>query len=501
MMKRNGSRVLFLAVLVLSASLAAVGCLRESPVVPGNPTGLPTMQGSELPLSGTPGSRPVSLPDAVSTPSGPNLVISPVVTETGQISVSRDAVGTNGASAIVQVETPGPLAGTVRAAYFMAASTGFTNYQIPNGDIAIDGSGVSWDVGIPNSIQSWNYWADVTSMVAAKINAAVPGSRVDFTITEANTVFIDGEILVVIFDDPNQTTDNTVFLLFGAQDIAGDTFNVTLADPIDLGDPDLVLDMSLGISFGFQTPTDTIQFSLVDVNGTRLTSSAGGQDDGAGENGALITVGGLDDSNNNPAPFAPPADFNNPDDEYYNLIPFVNDGDTQINVFTINPSTDDNILFGCFFLTVRASIDLVVPMDIKPTSCPNPFNVKIVDEPDNAKSMKGGVLPVALLGTEFLDVADIDPASLLLEGVAPVRYAYEDVTTPVYGECECTTLGPDGYTDLTLKFAVRDISVALGAVQPGDLLELTLTGTLLDGTPFETTDCVRILGEVSFSKR
>jgi hypothetical protein len=158
-------------------------------------------------------------------------------------------------------------------------------------------------------------------------------------------------------------------------------------------------------------------------------------------------------------------------------------------------------LFGAFFLTVRASIGLVVPMDIKPTSCPNPFNLKYFDDPENAKSMKGGVLPVALLGTEFLDVHDIDVTSLLLEGVAPVRYAYEDVTTPVYGECECTTLGPDGYTDLTLKFAVRAITVALGAVQPGDVVELTLTGKLLDGTPFETTDCVKILGEVTMPGR
>jgi hypothetical protein len=192
--------------------------------------------------------------------------------------------------------------------------------------------------------------------------------------------------------------------------------------------------------------------------------------------------------------------FNDPDDELYDLIPFVANGDTQIDVATINPSNDDNILFGAFFLTVRASIELVVPMDIKPTSCPNPFNVKIVDEPENAKSNKGGILPVALLGTEFVDVHDIDPASLLLEGVAPIRYGYEDVTTPVYGECECTTLGADGYTDLTLKFQVRDISPLLVAYQPGDVVELTLTGQLLDGTPFETTDCVRILGEVTFTR-
>lgn len=142
-----------------------------------------------------------------------------------------------------------------------------------------------------------------------------------------------------------------------------------------------------------------------------------------------------------------------------------------------------------------------VYMDIKPTSCPNPFNVKMIEEPENTKSMKGGILPVALLGTEFLDVQTIDPSSLYLEGVAPVRYGYEDVTTPVTGECECTTLGPDGYMDLTLKFTVREISAVLASASPGDLVELTLTGTLLDGTPFEATDCVRIIGDISLPKR
>jgi len=500
-MKSNGSRYALLLTLAVAAMLIAVGCLRDDPTLPEN-AGLSGDRGVIIEQAGVPGTMPVSMPPLVSTPELPQLAILPGPTFTGQVSLSLDAAGTNGAVSTIQVQTPGPLAGTVNRAYFFAASTGFQNYVIPNGAVTIDGVGIGWGGSVPSSIQSWNHWADVTAMVQGKINAAAPGSIVSFDITEANTALIDGEILAVVFDDPNQTTDNTVFLLFGAQDIAGDNFNITLADPIDLSDPSLVLDMSLGISYGAQGGTAGFnQVSLIDVNADRLTSSAGGQDDGALENGALITVGGLGDTNGNPPPFAAPVAFNDPDDELYNLIPFVNDGDTQINVHTINPSNDDNILFGAFFLTVRASIGLEVPMDIKPTSCPNPFNIKIMDEPENAKSNKGGVLPVALLGTEFLDVTQIDPASILLEGVAPIRHAYEDVTTPVDGdECECTTLGPDGYTDMTLKFQVRDISLVLQGALPGSVLELTLTGQLLDGTPFETTDCVTILHEKSFER-
>ncbi|GAI42690.1 unnamed protein product, partial [marine sediment metagenome] len=83
-----------------------------------------------------------------------------------------------------------------------------------------------------------------------------------------------------------------------------------------------------------------------------------------------------------------------------------------------------------------------VAIDIEPTSCPNPLNVR-----------SRGVLPVAILGSEDFGVTTIDVASIRLAEVAPIRSSYEDVVTPVSdgNECECTTEGPDGYLDLTLK--------------------------------------------------
>ena len=207
--------------LILAVSLIAVGCLNDEPTLMSvDETG----QNSTVLPVGAPGSRPLTRIETVSSdPSTPDLAISPVISATGQVSMSADAVGTNGAIGIVQVETPGPMAATVRAAYFMAASTGFTLHQIAAGDVTIDGVPVVWDVEVPNAIQSYNYWADVTALVQGKIDAAAPGARVDFDIAETNTFDVDGEILVVIFDDPNVTTDNSIFLLVGAQDIAGDT--------------------------------------------------------------------------------------------------------------------------------------------------------------------------------------------------------------------------------------------------------------------------------------
>ncbi len=130
--------------------------------------------------------------------------------------------------------------------------------------------------------------------------------------------------------------------------------------------------------------------------------------------------------------------------------------------------------------------DLDVFVDIKPTSCPNPVNAK-----------GEGVLPVAILGTDEVDVTLIDPASIRLQGVmpltvdlplpvlfgeedlensfvSPVRTALEDVATPYEGEfldCNsCTTEGPDGFTDLTMKFYTQEVVAAIMAMLPPDVV-------------------------------
>jgi hypothetical protein len=279
--------------------------------------------------------------------------IEPIVKETGRISWSIDGLGTLSSSGTIQVEKPS--GATVRKAYLAAASMGLSKRKLVNGDVKIDGVDVTWDNEYrcqlsAASLDCWNHWSDVTSMVKSKIDAATSG-RIDFTITEVNSLTLDGEILVVIFDDPNQVTSNTIALLFGAQDVDGDNFAIGLSEPLNTDDPQLILDMSLGISYGSQpSTTGKRQFSEVNVNGTRLTTSAGGQDDGAeNKNGSLITVGGLDDSNANPPdPFQSGSD-SRIDDELYNLKPFVSNSDRKISVTTRNPSNDDNIFFAGFF--------------------------------------------------------------------------------------------------------------------------------------------------------
>lgn len=127
-----------------------------------------------------------------------------------------------------------------------------------------------------------------------------------------------------------------------------------------------------------------------------------------------------------------------------------------------------------------------VALDIKPQSCPNPLNVK-----------SKGKLPVAILGTPDFDVRTIDVLSVRLNGVAPVKSAFEDVTAPAFkiDPCDCEELDEDSFEDLVLKFDRQEIVATLEAVQDGDLIQLTLTGNLLEsagGTPIEGTDCILI---------
>jgi hypothetical protein len=138
-----------------------------------------------------------------------------------------------------------------------------------------------------------------------------------------------------------------------------------------------------------------------------------------------------------------------------------------------------------FALRVFSEQPVEAALDIRPASCPNPLNPK-----------SRGVLPVAVLGTEELDVRGIDPASIRLEGVAPLRWSFEDVAAPSSDleECGCAAAGPDGRMDLALKFATPAIAAALGQSIEGRTLTLTIEGKLKSGRPFKGSDCVVIVG-------
>ena len=281
----------------------------------------------------------------------------------GQVVLSEDACGTNLPSCTVDIVKPSPSA-TVREAYLFCATTGFSGYRPQDDDVTLNGMAVAWNAVIPNAINSFNAWDDVTAIVKPVGDAAPPGV-VSFRITENPTTLYDGCALKVIWDDPTTTT-NSIIIFWGAQETTGDTFVITFA-PLQASALLAPLEFSLGISFGAQGPCAFLgtQFSRVDVDGIRLTTSAGGEDDGSCQNGALITLGGTGDTAANPPPFAPPTAVPSvPDDELYDLRPFVAVGDTSMTIFTLNPSNDDNIFLANLFLRNVQ----VVPPDPVPTT-------------------------------------------------------------------------------------------------------------------------------------
>ena len=164
-----------------------------------------------------------------------------------------------------------------------------------------------------------------------------------------------------------------------------------------------------------------------------------------------------------------------------------------------DPCTDDACTDNVCVHTPQPGCDMVVYLDIKPGSCPNPVNPK-----------SRGVVPMAVVGSESFDVADIDIDSLWL-GRGAVRaqvqplmgppgpgITIDDVATPVGGGwCECAELGGDGIDDLLLKFDTVEMVAALelDTLQSGVVIKLTLSGTLLDGTPFTADDCILIPGK------
>ena len=109
------------------------------------------------------------------------------------------------------------------------------------------------------------------------------------------------------------------------------------------------------------------------------------------------------------------------------------------------------------------------------------------------------------MGTVDFDVTEIDLSSVRLgtdtgsaapnNGPPGPPVVFEDVATPFDGElCDCHDSDGDAIIDLMLKFDIQELVTATDLASTGtEFVELTVTGSLLDGTPFSASDCVRIV--------
>ncbi len=306
-----------------------------------------------------------------------------LATFSGHGGFSSDGLGETVAGGAMQAEVP---AGSkVEHAYLYGAYAVNGGGPPPGGDLVINFDGQNVTLAVLASTGPSNFLssarADVTAQVAAKVGAG--GGATSFIIGN-DPVSLDGLGLVVIYSNPNLPT-TTIAVLDGAATTSGDQTTFAFAAPLNPALPGFTASLALGSGHSFQGEsghvcgTQAKQSSIVDVNGQRLTSCAGSYDDGAGANGALVTVGGVGDSLDRPTtPAQEPADGTSPrvnDDELYDIKSFLRPGDASLTIRTANPSGDDLVFLAIISVTAQAGVTTGGPPAPKPGKT---FNAQVV---------------------------------------------------------------------------------------------------------------------------
>jgi hypothetical protein len=123
-----------------------------------------------------------------------------------------------------------------------------------------------------------------------------------------------------------------------------------------------------------------------------------------------------------------------------------------------------------------------VMIDVRPGNCKNAVNIE-----------SRATVRVAVLGSDPLDVGQIDVGSVRVEGMEPFRTVFRDVGTP--GQCNRT---PDGTLDLALVIDAAELMAVLRGrdvpVRHGLSVTLQVEGLLHDGRPFVGQDDIFLKG-------
>ncbi len=144
--------------------------------------------------------------------------------------------------------------------------------------------------------------------------------------------------------------------------------------------------------------------------------------------------------------------------------------------FYANTYPEAGTIIGEQTITVTVK-PIPVDIDIKPGSDPNSINIG-----------EKGLLPVAILGSNTFDVADIDPSTIELGGASLASRGSAKAPKMAYS---LEDVDGDGHIDLIAFFSVTDL-VEVG-VLTDTTVELILTAELYSGPSIAGSDSVRVV--------
>lgn len=263
----------------------------------------------------------------------------------GNYSTATDGLSNSSGSGNFKVEKPAG-ATTVKAAFVAIASKG--SNAGTSGFATVETANVVFTheaYSVAAIAPFHNMFGDVTSLVSTTLNAAAGGSTTNIAATYDSTNFT-GMQLTVVWNNPAEI-NGTTLVQFGHAETVGETTTITFPAVTQVAP---VATLSLGIGWTIQGQpyaNSNEGYSFIKIASSSnptlrvLTDYAGGCDDSNGcTNGQYLTVGGYNDSTDNPSG----AWTNNrSDDELYNVSPFLAVGDTSLTINTLNPRGDDTI--------------------------------------------------------------------------------------------------------------------------------------------------------------
>lgn len=126
-------------------------------------------------------------------------------------------------------------------------------------------------------------------------------------------------------------------------------------------------------------------------------------------------------------------------------------------------------------LRAAPTVPVGVPVDVSPGACPNKLNLA-----------SKGQTTVVIAGAPGFDVTTVDPTTVMVEGVRPIKWTYKDVTAPYepylgkpVRSDACLDVRRDGWTDLAFEVDTAALGASLNALTvDGEIRALKLKGYL-----------------------